>query len=104
MPHPILPIRTTPSPDVTEHPSAFAKDHAKSKTNGYQYQPSSLNGESRLESRHGTMKAVMWEGRTGHVAVHHVPKPQIRKDSELLIRITTAASKCHIVSSWDLHR
>lgn len=48
------------------------------------------------------MKAVMWEGRTGHVAVHHVPKPQIRKDSELLIRITTAASECNTVSSSQL--
>ncbi|KAK4501175.1 hypothetical protein PRZ48_006981 [Zasmidium cellare] len=44
------------------------------------------------------MKAVIWDGRPGHVSVRHVPKPQIQKDSELLIRITTAA-----ICGTDLH-
>lgn len=39
-----------------------------------------------------TMKAVMWEGHTGEMIVRQVPKPFVQKPSQVLIRITTAAS------------
>ena len=95
MPHPILPVRTSESPTLhlaEDQLTTAVEKHAKVEANGHHHHQS-LNGDSRLEPRHGTMKAVIWDGRPGHVSVRHVPKPQIQKDSELLIRITTAASE-----------
>lgn len=96
MPHPILPIRTTPSPS-SEPPSKVEFNTPDAKINGHQRSPSAVLDQEHLGSHHGTMKAVMWEGRVGHVSVHDVPKPRIQKDSELLIRMTTAASELHFV-------
>ena len=53
------------------------------------------------QSRHEMMKAVQWEGHVGEMVVRHIPKPRITKDAQLLIRITTAASKIALLFIAD---
>ena len=44
------------------------------------------------------MKAVFWEGTPLEVAVHDTPRPRIIKETDAIIRITTAA-----ICGSDLH-
>ncbi len=51
-----------------------------------------------MATKQETMKAVFWEGKPFEVAVHETPKPQIVDETDVLVRITTAA-----ICGSDLH-
>ncbi|KAI9708113.1 MAG: hypothetical protein M1820_004317 [Bogoriella megaspora] len=46
----------------------------------------------------GTMKAVVWEGKPYNMVVKDIPRPVIRNDRDVIVRVTTAA-----VCGSDLH-
>lgn len=100
MPHPILPIRSsTPSPQLTKPKQPGPDSHSAStgaQVNGHS--PSLSNELVQSHTYGDTMKAVVWEGRVRHMSVRHVPKPRIQGDSQLLVRITTAASERRLPS------
>jgi threonine dehydrogenase-like Zn-dependent dehydrogenase len=49
-------------------------------------------------SNKGTMRGVMWEGKSYHVAVRDIPKPKIVREEDAIIRITSAS-----ICGSDLH-